>query len=184
MITVVMPTLRERWDNGMRRAAIESVQEQTFPAEGSIVLIQNETPWDARNIGLDMVKTPWTAFLDDDDWMLPGHLAALALGQWRSGADVVYSRPFESYNGVMTPREVGPFDVDRMREGSYIPNAILIRTDLAQTVRFEPRRDGRPSDWDFLLRCYDAGARFEYVDELTWVFRRHDGNTWSWKDQA
>lgn len=81
--------------------AVESVLDQTFPAEEVLVVddgstddtvallapftdrirvdtIENSGAAVARNVGVERTTEPWLAFLDSDDYWLPDHLARIA----------------------------------------------------------------------------------------------------------
>src|SRR3546814_18596793 len=45
------------------------------------------------NRALEAVRTPWVAFLDDDDQFLPHHLQRLSQALTETQADVVYPLP-------------------------------------------------------------------------------------------
>lgn len=177
-VTCVMPTVPERWQ--YRRLARISVRDQTF-GPVPIALGVGGSPWEARNMAIGRVETPWIAFLDDDDWWEPAHLATLLEAQEASGADLVYPDAQEWQEGEVTTRETGPFDADRLRGGNFIPITYLIRTELARRTPFPPREEGRPSDWLFLLELLKQGVVFEHVPAVTWNWRRWEGNAWSWR---
>jgi glycosyltransferase involved in cell wall biosynthesis len=134
-----------------------------------------------KNLGIGQATADWVAFLDDDDWMFPKHLRIL-LDHSRD-ADVVYSLPLV-WEGpqTWTPWPPSPFDADKLATGNYIPCGYMVRRSLALEVGGFPERTPEIpySDWGFLLRMVEAGARFSYVEDWTWAFRRWEGNTSSW----
>src|SRR3546814_2126901 len=69
-ITVVIPTIPQR--KVMLSRAMRSVMAQTLPARAVIVQADNDKEGSAvtRNRALEAVRTPWVAFLDDDDQFL------------------------------------------------------------------------------------------------------------------
>src|SRR3546814_3322729 len=71
-ITVVIPTIPQ-WKVMLSRA-MRSVMAQTLPARAVIVQADNDQEGSAvtRNRALEAVRTPWVAFLDDDDQFLIG----------------------------------------------------------------------------------------------------------------
>src|SRR3546814_2047662 len=68
---------------------------QTLPARAVIVQADNDKEGSAvtRNRALEAVRTPWVAFLDDDDQFLPHHLQRLSQALTETQADVVYPLP-------------------------------------------------------------------------------------------
>jgi glycosyltransferase involved in cell wall biosynthesis len=76
-ITVVIPTIPPR--KALLGRALRSVLHQTYPAAAVSVAVdlKHEGAAKTRQRALDAVQTRWTAFLDDDDELLPNHLEAL-----------------------------------------------------------------------------------------------------------
>lgn len=184
-ITVVMGSLPGRED--LRKIAVQSVRRQSIGRPQHLAFNVDYEGLGCgamKNCGLRQTPTPWAAFLDDDDWMFPDHLAALAWAADDTGADLVYSRPwvYNDDDGTHEDWPDIPFDADRLRAGNYIPCGYMVRTELAREVGGFPERTPEVpySDWGFLLRLLDAGATFAYVPDVTWAFRRWSGNTSSW----
>ena len=186
-ITVVIPTIPPR-DSFLSRA-MASVAGQTRQPGGVVVEVDiNRTGAPTtRNRALEKVCTPWVAFLDDDDWFLPQHLETLANAA-DSGADVYYSG-CTVVNGSGTevlPRQEEwgrfglPFDADLLRQKSYIPVTSMVRTELAQEVGgFSYPEGSLYEDWGFYLKLLDAGAIFEHVPEITWVWEHRLGGDYA-----
>jgi Glycosyl transferase family 2 len=132
------------------------------------------------------VRTEWTAFLDDDDTMNPVHIGALMKHAEATGADVVYPwfdvpggfDPFPQYEGQ-------PFNEKALREvQNYIPVTVLVRTGLARGVGgFTPRNTSTAAgaspceEWGLWLKLLDIGANFAHLDQRTWRWNWHEGNT-------
>lgn len=180
-ITVVIPTVPPRAK--LLDRAVRSVERQTLP--GALVVVETDTdregPAVVRNRGVEQVVTPWVAFLDDDDELLPQHLVTLASAATDTGADLVWpwfeviggSDPFPQHRG----RQWDPADPHQ------IPITVLLRTGLFRevggfrTVTEGPTdRDGNRcgEDFDLWLRLSAAGAVFHHVDEITWRW-------WHWR---
>lgn len=173
-ITVVIPTIPGR--ELMLDRAVESVAAQTLTA-AAIVIERDETGTGAaatRDRALARVQTPWVAFLDDDDEMMPHHLAALTSAVLNQAADYVFSW-YEVIGGT-DPRaeEFGiPWDPQNPRQTTI---TTLVRTDLARTHGFlegegdlsSPDRHYAGEDWRFTQRCNAAGARIVHLPEITW----------------
>lgn len=189
-IGVVIPTHKARIDNGMVDRAVRSVWAQKLrPTELHVAVDRGgEGAWGVRDRGLRAVQAPWTAFLDSDDEFMPGHLRALALWQKRTGADYVYS-----YYMVKDPAGRERSDVDPLGHfGKVFDPAdpiqttitILVRTELAQAVGFQPppgddevggQRYGE--DYQFTLGCVAAGAEITHLENRTWWWWHHGRNT-------
>jgi glycosyltransferase involved in cell wall biosynthesis len=186
-ITVVIPSIPVR-PNALARA-VKSAATQRHRSRGVVIAVDTEREGAAatRNRALDQVTTEWTAFLDDDDELLPNHLEVLAEAQARTGADVIYPacRVINPALGGEVPvhddwgRPGKPFDAELLRQRSYIPVNSLVRTELAQKARFGPPANVNTiyDDWGFYVRMLDLGAKFHHVNEITWVWHHNGKNT-------
>lgn len=191
-ITVVIPTIAPR--AALLHEAITSVQRQRLLPVDLLVSRDKHREGAAatRARGAAEVKSGWTAFLDDDDLMLPHHLEALAACQVVTGADYVYSYyTVMDEQGKLHPN-VDPlgnfgmaFDPASPRQTTI---TILVRTELAQRFPFHEPTEGVPygadgrrlnsgEDWQFTLDCVAAGAKIVHLPMHTWLWRHHSGNT-------
>jgi glycosyltransferase involved in cell wall biosynthesis len=169
----------------MLRQALSSVVIQTLQPGAIIVEYDHEHTGAAatKNRALDKVRTPWTAWLDDDDMFLPNHLEELAAGAEWSKADVIYSWPEMQGNADPTPQWFGrPFDGDALRKNSYVHTTTLFRTMMARSVGgFEATVHEESGmvldDWGRWVKMLDAGAEFHHVPKRTWVWRVENQNT-------
>lgn len=172
-VTVVTPYHVQREHNGMLERAAASVRAQTVPVEH--VLARDVHQMGAavtRNHGMMLVKTPWTAFLDSDDTMDPDHIAQLLACAEETEADYVYpwfrvvggSDPFPMFFGK-------PWDNDHPHSTTI---TILARTELVRQVGF---RQVSWEDWDFTLRCIQAGAKIVHLPVRSWTWFHHGKNS-------
>lgn len=174
-VTVVIPTIPPRMKM-LRRALWSALTQNTPPAA---VIVETDTAREGsavvRTRGLMKATTEYTAFLDDDDQLLPQHLQVLAQVAERTGADVVYPWPQMAGGPDPCPDRFGqPFDPDLLRRRSYIPVTSLVRTSLAQQVGGFRIPDCSPhDDHGFYLAMLDAGATFVHVPARTWIWNIH-----------
>ena len=181
-ITVVIPTIPPR--SALLRRALASVSAQSLPA-AAVAVCQDLTHAGAgptRQRALDMVRTPWVAFLDDDDELLPDHLAKLAIVAEATSADVVISW-FDVIGGT------DPFPMNR--HAHFVPGQPMHAHGITGLVRtrallreggrigFRPRIFGvtQAEDamfWDDLAA---NGARFHQIPDVTWLWHHDSGNT-------
>ncbi len=107
----------------------------------------------AANVALDAAAGDWLLFLDDDDWLMPEHIARLV------AAVQAHPQALAAYAGVAmvdadgTPQGQAfdlPFDAVRLMSGNLMPiHAVLFgRRLLALGCRFDEALD-RYEDWDF-----------------------------------
>jgi glycosyltransferase involved in cell wall biosynthesis len=185
--------------------ALASIAAQTYPAieivivnaagEGIVTMppdfpiavrVLNGQPLKrslAANVLLDAARGRWGLFLDDDDWLAPGHVERLAaamdgnpkLAAAYAGVSCVEFNP-SAVDGYKELRRFDePYDAVRLMFENYIPiNAVLF--DLALTrqprgPRFEPEFD-LFEDWDFWLQLLALGS-FWHVPGVSAYYRIH-----------
>lgn len=172
-VTIVIPYHRARAENGMLSRAVRSAQAQTVPCR--IIEVEDTDRQGAaltRERGLQEVVTEWAAFLDSDDELDPDHVEGLLAHAKETGADYVYpwfrvvggTDPFPMFFGR-------PWDDDAPHSTTI---TILIRTGLAQRVGF---RNVSWEDWDFTLRCIEAGAIISHLPKRSWNWFHHGANS-------
>lgn len=138
------------------------------------VHVHGETLHDARNAALDLVDTPWVVHLDGDDELDPGFAAAMAEGWADVRAPAVqYVEP--GATGMSRPRmpkvsgHTHDCDAYCLAYGNWLVVGSVVRTDLARQIRW--RDYPMYEDWDFFLRCAQAGATFEAIPGA--IYRAH-----------
>lgn len=180
MITVAIPTIPPR--KTQLRRALASVAAQTVAPAAVAVAYDLDRQGSAatRNRALAMVDTEWTAFLDDDDQLLPHHLETLAAAARETAADVVYALPrVIDGAGRQVARQWdwggGPvFDPGLLRRKAHIQTTCLVRTKIAKEVggfQWVTDETGAVNDdHGFFLALLDGGARFHHVHEETFIW--------------
>ena len=129
-------------------------------------------PAESRNIGLELTKTDYVMFLDDDDTFEPYHLAAMA-------AEITRLRPSIAYCSFqivdedreslpprrikVVPAYIGSINPTSILVKGIIPNSCLaFSTSITKNIRFDPSLIIY-EDWDFLLEAMKA-AELTYVN--------------------
>jgi len=181
-VTVCIPSIPVR-SNLLISRAIPSVLSQTLPPEAVSVVVdhQKEGAWTTRNKAMETVRTKWTAFLDDDDELLPHHLEFLTKFADENSADVVWGW-FEVVGGS------DPFPMHRGRQWDIndphiFPITALVRTDLIKDsgARFRGDPNGTGNwgiqDFPFWASLWIAGGKFVGSEEITWKWYHHGRNT-------
>jgi LmbE family N-acetylglucosaminyl deacetylase/CTP:molybdopterin cytidylyltransferase MocA len=133
----------------------------------------------AANRALDEARGEWLLFLDDDDWLTPGHVARLA--------QVLQLQPHAraAYTGIALVdgdgRPLGqtldlPFDGIRQLAGNLTPiHAVLFSRDLlAAGLRFDEALD-RYEDWDFWLQL-SRQTLLVHLPGASAVYRIHESS--------
>lgn len=167
-VSVITSSLATR--TALLAEAITSVNAQTIVPLEHLIGIDHARRGSAfvRNQLASVARGTWLAFLDDDDLLHPHHLEALLDAS--EGADLVYSRP-DGYDPVR------PFDADALRAGNFIPVTVLVRrTAFVDAGGFDENAPHGWEDWGAWLALLDRGARFRFVDQVTWRYRLHPGS--------
>jgi glycosyltransferase involved in cell wall biosynthesis len=111
----------------------------------------------SRNIGLEMAQGQWVAFLDDDDFFLPGSLDRLLLGAAGSAAAVVFG-DYQAFNSsARTEVSLAPVSWDVLLVCNQIPMGAFVIARHAVKRNFDTRMRSH-EDWDFLLSNIAIGG--------------------------
>ena len=124
-----------------------------------------EGPAHSRNLALDLMRTPYVMFLDDDDSLAPTHLQNM-VAHLETGRPPLLFCDFQVQHEdrSRTPLQlleqesvhIGDITRDSVFVRNRIPNSCLLyRSDVLQNVRFETSLPIY-EDWDFLLQCLQA----------------------------
>lgn len=185
-ITVVIPTIPPR--RQLLARAVASVARQTLPAAAISIAtdIRREGAPPTRQRALDAVRTPYVAFLDDDDEFMPFHLRNLLDHLKETDSDYVYSW----FKVVGANGHIFPYDpifpethfTNEFDPASPIETTIttLVKTDLAKSVGFKALNRGEANtgeDYGFTLGCVQAGAKISHLVKHTWLWHHDSGNT-------
>lgn len=184
LVSVILPT-RDRPER--LRIALASVLAQTYPAIEAIVvndggvdvrdlirsldagervvglhLPRSRERSAARNCGLRVARGKYVAYLDDDDWYDPGHVATLVEALERENAAVAYTcarRVTEELrDGRWTPVGVDVpfrrfFDATVLLMGNYIPIPTLAhRRDCLDAIGLFDENLTALEDWELAIR--------------------------------
>lgn len=132
----------------------------------------------ARQIGTEVASGRWVAYLDDDDLWCPTKLE-LQLRAAADGVTMVSGRVVEVSAGGRTSKEV-PSELYKAQpiqdylfrrrgpvvgRASIFTSTLLVWRHLALDAGWDPTLP-RHQDWDFLLRCQDAGGRLLQVPDV------------------
>lgn len=114
-------------------------------AGGRIEYYRNEVNMgvaETRNRGIDMADTQYIAFLDGDDFWLPGKLSAeLSLIEEKKAPLVFTARELYTFDGIATGKTIyapEEMDYDSLLLSNRIPlGSVLMRTDIAKEFKFK-----------------------------------------------
>ncbi len=147
----------------------------------------------ARNAGTAAAQGSYCQYLDADDVLEPGTIAARVAMLEASGADVALAswmrwerqRDGEFAAGAIMRRRLGErADVDLLTDAWWPPGAVLYRRTLVD--RIGAWRTDLPiiQDARFLLDAALHGATFAYVDAVGLRYRVHGPESLSRRDPA
>jgi glycosyltransferase involved in cell wall biosynthesis len=120
------------------------------------------------------------AFLDDDDIFYPFFSKTMTEALAATGADLVHAASNKRVPWVAAEPAYQPLPAPCLLAGNFIPiNAYAVRFERLRVARvlFDEQVDYL-EDWGFLVRCLDAGLRFQPIHDVLSEFRIvSDGNS-------
>lgn len=161
--------------------AIDSVMAQTLPRE-QLQLLVNYSPdpelfltnW---NDLCSIAKGEYVCILGDDDTMEPAYIQTCIAALDASGADIAYTDVYyRDGTGrlIDTYRPPGVITLDTMRGGNKIWSSSIVRRELWQRIGGYDMPIPYVHDYDFWVRCLQAGAKTEYVPIIGWNHYAHN----------
>jgi glycosyltransferase involved in cell wall biosynthesis len=153
-------------------AVAEAIQDDRIRV---IRLPENRGGGAARTAGIEAASAPWIAFLDSDDAWDPDKLER-QMAALKASPQPANSICYCNIRIVEAGREIGLWNrrgpLPREDVSDYLitheqavqTSCILLSTELARRIRFDPRLR-RHQDWDFVLRAVHGGAALTYVDQ-------------------
>jgi glycosyltransferase involved in cell wall biosynthesis len=136
-------------------------------------------PAAARNTGLRASSGELIAFLDIDDLWTAGHLARLCAALAEDPAAGIAQGLVRQF--VLLP------DGGRMLSGAYrMPylGSCLFRRQVVEQCDGFDEDMAMGEDYDLMCRCWEHDVLKRDVDEVSLLYRRHEGNMTRGKNQA
>lgn len=133
---------------------------------------------EAANVALQAARGEWLNFLDDDDELLPEHIATLLAAPRARNARMLYSRAqVHDAEGRPTGQcGVAGFAIRFYYETLMTPNATLFHRSLVEEgARFDTDFSIH-EDHDFFVNCA-VRTEFHFVDAVTCIWHAHAGES-------
>ena len=133
---------------------------------------------DAANLAIENAHGEWLNFLDDDDELLPQHVATVLTSSRSSNARVVYARARVQDESGKATGHVGfaSFPVQLYFQSRSHPAATIFHRSLVEEgVRFDPAFDVF-EDQDFFIHCATR-SEFQFVDAVTCIWNAYAGES-------
>jgi len=132
--------------------------------QGSLYVMRNGTcgPAESRNLGLELARSEYVIFLDDDDTFDPDHLEVLAKDLMNARPDIAYCnfKVIQEHRtpDSLVPVSMGSYSIGPGAEANIPVNNIIPNNCLAYAARRLKDVQFDTSlilfeDWDFLLSC-------------------------------
>lgn len=164
------------WAKLASERAIPSAEAQEVP----VIHRHGLTLAQARNEALALVKTEWVVFLDADDELEAGYIAALAAGSADLRAPAVSYVRGSRRHAPYVPQVAGHTHACTaacLCEGNWLVIGTAVRAELARQVGGF-KEWACYEDWCFFQRCWLAGASVEAIPMAVYLahWRRDSRN--------
>ena len=156
-------------DDGSTDALAERIRERGYPVR--CLRQEQQGPAAARNLGLRQACSELIAFLDIDDLWTEGHLHRLSAAL-RENPEAGIAQ------GLMRQFVLLP-DGGRMLSGAYrmpyLGSCLFRRSVFEQCGTFDEKMK-MGEDYDLMFRCWENDIAKLYVNQVSFLYRRHPGN--------
>lgn len=174
-------------DNGSTDGTMRAIEAWSRANPGLRVILEHEPrrgASSARNHPLPSVETEWVQFLDADDLLLPGKIAAQLAAA--ADADVLYESAM--YRGLdgSERMKVPEADVEVGLVAGNLGNtcANLWRTEALRAVGGWDPDLSSSQEYDLMLRLYEMGIRFRRLGGCRTVVRERPSGRISQGDEG
>lgn len=182
----------ENWElclaDGSRSSSVESVVKEYQNKEKRIHykrLTKNGGISENTNAGFEMAAGDFVALMDHDDVLAPNALYEMVkcLNEYpydKRNLAMIYSDEdkIDSEGKVHSRPHFKPdFNLEFLRRNNYFCHFLMFSRELLEkTGGLDPEFDGA-QDYDFVLRCVEAGAYVGHVPKILYHWRIHEGST-------
>lgn len=154
LVTFIVPTIgRTSIDETLHSIAI-----QTSTSWELEVVSGDGEGYQKRNLAINNARTPWVAFVDDDDTINEHYVDELSL---HSDSDVVIFQ-MQYRDGRILPQK-------HEIEFGLVGISFAVKTEVMRKVLFRGPRPGE--DFKTLKALEEAGANIKFVDKVLYYVR-------------
>ncbi|CAN5375738.1 hypothetical protein BH10PSE1_BH10PSE1_11110 [soil metagenome] len=142
------------------------------------VLTKNQGISRASNVGLELAKGEFVAFLDHDDVLTPDALSVMLDRLSETGADACYSdQSYITEAGDFASTFLKPaFSPTLMLGVMYFGHLLMVRRKLAKAIGgFDPAFD-RLQDFEFMLRLSEKTDKIVHAPQVLYQWRMVQGS--------
>jgi glycosyltransferase involved in cell wall biosynthesis len=159
-------------DDASTATALESLPEAV-----TVIRQANAGVAAARNRGFEATETPYVLFLDADDRLASGALAAMRGALERAGDRIGFAYGHQRFFGEMNGEmRFPPYDPYRLLDRHLIGPTALMRRELVVDVGGYDSEFRLYEDWEIWLNALAHGWRGVRVDRVTHEYRRTSGS--------
>lgn len=138
------------------------------------------------NAGFSMARGEYVALMDHDDLLAPNALYEMArclnasFSKEERAAALIYSDEDKvSGDGSVysRPHFKPDFNLEFLRRNNYFCHFLVVSSALLKKAGGLKKEYDGAQDYDFVLRCVDAGAVVRHVPKILYHWRIHEGST-------
>lgn len=174
-ISVILLAFKDR---GFLKQAEKSIKQQTFKDYEVIVADQPISVGANLNRAIEQAKGRYICYLCDDDMFPPRSLEqrhrimTLTDAHFCHGcAEII--KPDKSVVPFM-PRLQYPYLEDMIINNVINGGTVMYRRDCFDLFGWFDERLKTAEEYDYNMKLLSKGARIEYVDEITYIYRKHN----------
>ena len=159
-----------------------STKEVVSKLEGERITVihqENKGLSVARNVGVAKAKGEYILLLDADNLIDPQYyLKAAKILDSDSEIAMVYSDHYRFGKGLEdSVFNVSDFTLDRLLAGNFIDACAVFRKSVIDVVGgFDESGMVGLEDWEFWIRCWSNGLKFEHIPEPLFKYRVVEGS--------
>ena len=140
----------------------------------------------ARNVGIEMAKGEYILLLDADNMIYPQYfIQAVKILDSDPEVAIVYSDHYRFGEGLdESVYNVPEFSSDRLLAGNFIDACAIFRKSIMDAVGgFDESGMVGYEDWEFWIRCWSNGLKFNHIKEPLFKYRVVEGSMLSQVNQ-